>query len=84
MVDFFDVLVILSAISLPTKSPVASAVFWIAYCDAIFIAFVADFLVVSIIFCQNLLLKLLPMFLGKDINQYPFTYILFYPISWFD
>ena len=43
-------LVVLSAILLPTKSPVASAVFWIAHGDAVFIAFVADFLAVSIIF----------------------------------
>ena len=50
LVDFFDMLVILSAILLPIKLPVASAVFWIARCDAVFIAFVADFLVVSIIF----------------------------------
>ena len=46
LVDFFDMLVILSASLLPIKSPVASAVFWIAHCDAVFIAFVADFLVV--------------------------------------
>ena len=58
LVDFFDMLVILSAILLPTKSPVASAVVWIARCDAVFIASLADFLAVSIIFWLYLLLKL--------------------------
>ena len=41
--NFFDALVILSAILLPIKSPVASAVFWIAFFEAVFIASVADF-----------------------------------------
>ena len=41
--DFFDALVILSAILLPIKSPVASAVFLIALFEAVFIASVADF-----------------------------------------
>ena len=40
---FFDMLVILSAILLPIKSPVASAVFCIALLEAVFIATVADF-----------------------------------------
>ena len=57
LIDCFDMLVILSAILLPIKSPVASAVLWIARCDAVFIAFVVDFLAVSIIFCPYLLLK---------------------------
>ena len=43
LVDFFEALVILSAILLPIKSPVASAVFWIALFDAAFIASVVDF-----------------------------------------
>ena len=43
-------LVILSAILLPVKSPVASAVFWIALLETVFIASVVDFLAVSIIF----------------------------------
>ena len=43
--DFFDV--ILSAIVLPIKSPVASPVFRIALFEAVFIASVADFLAVS-------------------------------------
>ena len=43
-VDFlFETLVILSAISLPIKSPVASAVFWIALFEAVFIASIVDF-----------------------------------------
>ena len=43
-VDFlFETLVILSAISLPIKSPVASAVFWIALFEAVFIASIEDF-----------------------------------------
>ena len=43
-VDFlFETLAILSAISLPIKSPVASAVFWIALFEAVFIASIVDF-----------------------------------------
>ena len=44
---FFERLVILSAILLPIKLPVASAVFWIALFDAVFIASVVDFLALS-------------------------------------
>ena len=33
--EFFEISVILSAILLPTKSPVASAVFWIALFEAV-------------------------------------------------
>ena len=47
LVDFLEELVILSAILLPTKSPVASAVFCIALSEAVFIASAADFLAVS-------------------------------------
>ena len=43
---FFEVLVILSAILLPIKSPVASAVFLIALSEAVFITSTADFLAV--------------------------------------
>ena len=39
LVDFFETLVILSAILLPIKSPVAFAVFWIALFDAVFMQF---------------------------------------------
>ena len=69
-------LVILSAILLPIKSAVASAVFWIALFEAIFIASVVYFFAVSIIFWLYLLLKFLPMLFAKDKNPYPFTYIL--------
>ena len=60
--DFFGTLVILSAVLLPIESPVASAVFWIALFDALFIASVVDFLALSISFWLYLLLKFLPMF----------------------
>ena len=39
----FKTLVILPAILLPIKSPVSSAVFWIAFFEAVFIASVVDF-----------------------------------------
>ena len=67
--DFFFEIVV---ISLPTKSPVASAVFFIALLEAVFIASVADFLAVSTSFFPYLLLILL----AKDMNPYFFTYIL--------
>ena len=44
---FLEALVILSPILLPIKLPVASAVFWIALFEAVFIASVVDFLAVS-------------------------------------
>ena len=50
LVDFLETLVILSAILLPTKSPVASAVSCIALLEAVLIASVADFLAVSTFF----------------------------------
>ena len=43
LLGFFETFVILSAILLPVKSPVASAVFWIALFEAVFIASVVDF-----------------------------------------
>ena len=43
----FEIFVILSAVSLPIKPPVASAVFWIAIFEAIFIASVVGFLALS-------------------------------------
>ena len=45
--DFLETLVILSAILLPIKSPIASAVFWIALFEAVFIASVFGFLVLA-------------------------------------
>ena len=59
---FFETLVILSGTLLPTKSPDASAVFWIALANAVFIAPVVDFLALSRSFWPYLLLKLLPTF----------------------
>ena len=50
-------LVILSAILLPIKSPVGSVVFWIALFDAVFNASVVDFLAKSRSFWLYLLLK---------------------------
>ena len=47
---FLETLVISSAVLLPIKSPVASAVFRIALFDVVFYASVADFLAVSISF----------------------------------
>ena len=58
----------LSAILFPIKSPVASAVFWIALFETVFIAFVVGFLALSRSFWLYLLLKFLPMFLAKDKN----------------
>ena len=43
----FEISVILSAILLLIKSPVASAVFWIDLFETVFIAFVVDFLALS-------------------------------------
>ena len=74
--DFFETLVILSAILLPIKSSVASAAFWIALFEAVFIASVVDFLALSRSFWPCLLLKFLPMFFAKGKNSYPFTFIL--------
>ena len=42
--DFFEKIVILSAVLLPIRLPVASAVFWITFFEADFIAYVVDFL----------------------------------------
>ena len=45
--DFLEIFVNLSAVVLPNKSPVASAVFRIALFEAVFIASVVDILAVS-------------------------------------
>ena len=66
--DFFETLVILSAILLPVKSPVPSAVLLIALFDAVFIASVVDYVALSRSFLLYLLLKFLPIFLAKDKN----------------
>ena len=59
--EFFQTLAILSAISLPTKTPAASAS-WIALFEAVFTASVVDFLAVSRSFWPYLLLKFYPCF----------------------
>ena len=74
--DFVETLVILSAILLTIKSPVASAVFWIAVFEAVFIASVVDFFFLLRNFWPYLLLNCVPMFFAKEKNPYPFTYIL--------
>ena len=61
-------LVILSAILFPTRSPVASAVFWSTRFEAVVSAFVANFFVMSRSFCPYLMLRFLPMFFAKDKN----------------
>ena len=74
--------VILSAILLPIKSPVASEVFWIALFEVLFITCVAGFLALSRSFWPYILLILLEnlvafllIFLASDKNLYAFTYI---------
>ena len=52
--DFFETLVILSAILLPIKSPVASAIFSIAVFEAVSIASIVDFLALSRIFFDHI------------------------------
>ena len=76
LLDFLETLVILSAVLLPIKSPVASAVFWIALFDAVLNALVVNFLAASISFWLNLFLKFLPILLANDEKPYPLTYTL--------
>ena len=45
--DFLETLVISSAILLPIKSPIPSAVFWIALFEAVFIASIVDIFALS-------------------------------------
>ena len=47
LLGFFETLVILSAMLLPVKSTVASAVFWITFFEAVFMASVVDYLALS-------------------------------------
>ena len=61
---------------MPIKSPVVSAVFWIASFEAGFIESVVDFLMLSRSFWLHVLLKFLLKFLAKDEKPHPFTYIL--------
>ena len=71
LVNFLESLVVLSAILLPIKSPVASSVFWIAVFETVFIVLVVDFLAVSRRFWLSYCLCF-----SKDKNWYSFTYIL--------
>ena len=61
----FHALVVLSAILLLIKSPVASDAFWIALFEAVFIASVVDFLALSRIFDHIYCLNFYPCFLQK-------------------
>ena len=75
--DFLVLLVILLAIFfLPIKSLFASADFWIALFEAVFIASAVDSLALSRGLAPYLLLKCFSIFLAKDKNPYPFTCIL--------
>ena len=74
----FETLVILSAILLPIKSPVASAVFLNCSFRCWFYCICSRILVLSKSFWPYLLLKLLPMFLAKDNISFHI-----YSISWF-
>ena len=62
----FETFVILSAVLLPIISLVASADFWIALFEAVFIASVVDFLVLSRSVQLYLLFKVLPIFSAND------------------
>ena len=82
--DFFECIILL-AILFPFKSPVASAVFYIALFEAVFIASVVDFFALSRRFCLYLLFKFLGtlvacvlMFLVKDKNPFYFLLHIFY------
>ena len=70
--DFFDALVILSAILLPIKSPVAFAVSLNIFLQAV----LANFLLTSVPLSIKDLLYLSLKFLAKDLKPYPFTYLL--------
>ena len=62
-------------ISLPIKSPVAPAVFWIAFFEVILSASVADCLTRSKGFWLYLPIKFVVMHLAKDKNPQTFTNI---------
>ena len=61
--DIFETFIILSAIFLPIKSPVASAVFWIALFEAVLSASISDCLASSRRFWLYLPLKFVFIFL---------------------
>ena len=64
----FETNVILFATFIRIKSPVASAVFRIVLFEAVFTAFVIDFVAISRSFWLHLLLKFLLLVLGNDKN----------------
>ena len=79
--DFFETF-ILSAILLPIKLSVASAVFWIALFEAVFIASAVDFFLrYQEFFDHTYCLNSYLFFFAKEKNPHLFTYILslFYP-----
>ena len=73
--DFFETLVILYGILLSIKSPIPSAIFWIALFEAFFIASVVDFVAYLEVFNHYLLF----MFFAKDKNLYPSTILISKP-----
>ena len=78
--DFFETLVILSAIWLPIKSPVAFAVFWIALFEAAFIASVVDFLALSRSFCHIYCLNFYLCF--SQITKIHILFPIYFPYLW--
>ena len=70
---FLETFVILSAILLRIKTPVACAIFSIAFFEAVFIVSVVDFLALS----RSFYLYIWRMFLAKDKNPYTVTYALY-------
>ena len=76
--SFFEIFVILWAILLPNKSPVASAVFWIASFTGVFVASAVNFLELTVSFWPYLLLKCVPMFLAN--TKIHILLHMFYPL----
>ena len=74
--EFFETLVILSPILLLIKSPITSAIFWIALFEVVFIACIVDFLqyegFFDHIYCVNVYLWLL-----KKTKIYIFLHIFY-------
>ena len=80
--DFFETLIILSAILLPIKSSVASAIFWIALFDAVFIASVVDYLAISGSFWLYLLLKFFTYVISKRQKSISFYIYALFCFNW--
>ena len=72
-----DLFEILSEILVPIKSPVASAIFWIALFEAVFFASVVDFLALSRSFLLYLLLKFLLVFSFHVLSLGSIEYLIF-------